>query len=81
MGEVVPARTSPTLHPLSPPTVHQLSWLALQELIVVCMYDAHTCLNPSSLHLSHAHQKNLCTVAEQAIHMWMDAGSSPISVH
>ena len=28
MGEVVPARTSPTLHPPSPPTVHQLSWLA-----------------------------------------------------
>ena len=29
MGEVVPARTSPTIHPPSPPTVHQLSWLAL----------------------------------------------------
>ena len=29
MGEVVPARTSPTLHSPSPPTVHQLSWLAL----------------------------------------------------
>ena len=29
MGEVVPARTSPTLHPPSPPAVHQLSWLAL----------------------------------------------------
>ena len=25
MGEVVPARTLPTLHPPSPPTVHQLS--------------------------------------------------------
>ena len=25
MGEVVPAHTSPTLHPPSPPTVHQLS--------------------------------------------------------
>ena len=32
MGEVVPARTSPTLHPPSPPTVHQLSRLALKEL-------------------------------------------------
>ena len=32
MGEVVPARTSPTLHPPSPPTVHQLSRLALEEL-------------------------------------------------
>ena len=32
MGEVVPARTSPTLHPPSPPTVHRLSWLALSEL-------------------------------------------------
>ena len=29
MGEVVPARTLPTVHPPSPPTVHQLSWLAL----------------------------------------------------
>ena len=29
MGEVVQARTSPTLHPPSPPTVHQVSWLAL----------------------------------------------------
>ena len=33
MGEVVPAHTSPTLHPPSPPTVHQLSRLALSELI------------------------------------------------
>ena len=32
MGEVVPARTSPTLDPPSPPTVHQLSRLALKEL-------------------------------------------------
>ena len=32
MGEVVPARTSPTLHPPSPPTVHRLSRLALLEL-------------------------------------------------
>ena len=32
MGEVVPARTSPTLHPPSPPTVHQWSQLALLEL-------------------------------------------------
>ena len=30
MGEVVPARTSPTLHPPSLPTVHQLSRLALR---------------------------------------------------
>ena len=29
MGEVVPARTSSTLHPPSPPTVRQLSQLAL----------------------------------------------------
>ena len=29
MGEVVPACTSQTLHPPSPPTVYQLSWLAL----------------------------------------------------
>ena len=35
MGEVVPARTSPTLHPPFPPTVHQLSQLELSELIGV----------------------------------------------
>ena len=35
MGEVAPARTSPILHPPSPPTVHQLSRLALQELILL----------------------------------------------
>ena len=29
MGEVVPARTSPTLHLPFPPTVHHLSWLPL----------------------------------------------------
>ena len=34
MGEVVPARTSPTLHPPSPPTVHQLLQLALEELMI-----------------------------------------------
>ena len=34
MGEVVPARTSPTLPPPSPPTVYQLSRLALKELTV-----------------------------------------------
>ena len=32
MGEVVPARTSLTLHPPSPPTVHQLLQLAFQGL-------------------------------------------------
>ena len=30
-GGVVPARTSPTLYPPSPPTVHQLSRLALYK--------------------------------------------------
>ena len=32
MGEVVLARTSPTLHPPCPPTVYELLWLALWEL-------------------------------------------------
>ena len=40
MGEVVPARTSPTLHPPSPPTVHQLSRLARYELSIdIYIYD------------------------------------------
>ena len=57
MGEVVPARTPPTLHPPSPPTVHQLSRLALQELndltgqftcglksdLVICGYEKREC--------------------------------------
>ena len=33
MGEVVPACTSPTLHPPSPPTVHQFSQLTLKVLV------------------------------------------------
>ena len=37
MGDVVPARTSPTLHPPSPPTVHQLSRLALLRVNPYCM--------------------------------------------
>ena len=41
MVEVVPARTLPTLHPPSPPTVHQLSRLALEKLTNLS--------NPSSL--------------------------------
>ena len=35
MGEVVPARTSPTLHPPSPPTVLKLSWLKVSSASVV----------------------------------------------
>ena len=38
-GEVVPARTSPTLHPPSLPTVHQLSRLVLKELKSTCIYE------------------------------------------
>ena len=44
MGEVVPARTSSTLHPPSPPTVHQLSWLALKELSPLHDTCIHTLL-------------------------------------
>ena len=39
MGEVVPARTSPTLHPPSPPTVHLLSRLALLRVNFVACFD------------------------------------------
>ena len=51
MGEVVPARISPTQHPPSPPTVHQLSRLALQELMsLFCdytIYEYFTLLLPN----------------------------------
>ena len=42
MGEVVPARTSLTLHPPSPPTVHQSSWLALLRVnyeLITLLWD------------------------------------------
>ena len=42
MGEVVLARTSPTLHPPSPPTVHQLLQLELKESIrELSVYDSN----------------------------------------
>ena len=44
MGEVVPARTSPTLHPPSPPTVHQLSRLALEEFNNVLLLAGIICM-------------------------------------
>ena len=52
MGEVVPARTSPTLHPPSPPIVHQLSWLALRvnnvtKLTIQVLFLNKICDNPS----------------------------------
>ena len=40
MAEVVPVHTSLTLHPPSPPTVHQLSRLVLEELIFSCAITA-----------------------------------------
>ena len=51
MGEVVPARTSPTLHPPSPPTVHQLSRLALWELksMPAELNEFHLVRQPSTL--------------------------------
>ena len=53
MGEVGLARTSPTLHPPSPPTLHQLSRLALSELKEDC------CLLTSAL--SEAIHVSKCT--------------------
>ena len=38
MGEVVPARASPTPHPPLPPTVHQLLWPAPKKLIDKLIY-------------------------------------------
>ena len=45
MGEVVPARTSPTLHPPSPPTVHHLPRLALYELNELWKHTSGEVLN------------------------------------
>ena len=41
MGEVVPASTSPTLRLPSPPTVHQLSQLALLRVNISKGEDQH----------------------------------------
>ena len=71
MGEVVPARTSPTLPSPSPPTVHQSSWLALKSLKsdnywpVVFPGIGHTPIEQSHLpwensaHTSYKHTSSL----------------------
>ena len=54
MGEVVPACTSPTLHPPSLPTVHQLSRLALYELIyhlILSVAEEYVCLESTTTEL------------------------------
>ena len=50
MGEVVPARTSPTLHPPSPPTMHQLLRLALQELTLTISLARQMTIYLQNLH-------------------------------
>ena len=52
MGEVVPAHTSPTLHPPSPSIVHQLSWLALWELIMLHVSCTADCGAPPEANYS-----------------------------
>ena len=59
MGEVVPARTSPTLHPPSPPTVHQLSQLALYELNFFSGYMISTWSTQEQEHIPLPHQHTL----------------------
>ena len=61
MGEVVPARTSPTLHPPSPPTVHQLSWLVLQELIIT--QKLHSIPYRTVNHWNSVFNSSICTVS------------------
>ena len=71
MGEVVLARTLPTLHPPSPPSVHQLSWLALWELT-----SRHTSANPTMPRLVEDWQYLFMTVLcicdslERSTHYW-----------
>ena len=43
LGEVVPAHTSPTLHPPSPPTVHQLSQQIKPLMCVLGSLKLHHC--------------------------------------
>ena len=60
MGEVVPGRTSPTLHPpyhshcasivlFKSAPVHQLSWQALQELILLSLFLCQQTVSVSQL--------------------------------
>ena len=60
MGEVVPARTSPTLHPSSPPTVHQLSRLALWELTKGCITQLPIKTSVTIWHANISHNKKVC---------------------
>ena len=69
MGEVVPARTSPTQHPSSPPTVHQLSRLALLRVQIVpfnvrfdwCCYMRCVCMYIYGMDIT-AHHTPLKTI-------------------
>ena len=48
MGEVVPARTSLTLHSPSPPTVHQLSWHTYTTAVSSSLFQHHTIVFPQT---------------------------------
>ena len=64
MGEVVPVRTSPTLHPPSLPTVHQLSRLALKEL--VCLHK-WSCTKDQTCIIHRMNNLNIFSFSSQMV--------------
>ena len=66
----MPARTSPTLHPPSPPTVHQLSPLALLRVNNYCRsFNTVTYSADGQCILAAGRSKNVCiySVADQLL--------------
>ena len=75
MGEVVPARTSPTLHLPSPTTVHQLSWLAMLELIY--LHLPTDCFMKISLQSTGPKGNHVLSLHHIAIHSaWVTPGNA-----
>ena len=77
MGEVVPARTSPTLHPPSPPTVHQLPWLALYH--IACSWCQRNCLHFTWFQRTWMHHKKsigICIIIQMSWNLQMEECSA-----
>ena len=67
MGEVVPARTSPTLHPLSPPTVHYVITLSA-PIVKQAPTDPKNFLTYDQNHICANYFIN-CQIKEQKLKM------------
>ena len=76
MREVVPARTSPTLHPPSPRTVLSLSCFKVSQCIIFLTHNSYIfcCLN------SYCSIKPLCSGMREVVPVW-DNIFTPLKFH